>query len=345
LWDKAIFGANLGLICFFVLSGFLLYRSFVRAALHGQGPVDLKRYALRRAVRIVPAYYANVLGCLLLYWMVGYSTIVPAAGDLPLFAVFGQNYSIDAVMQINPVTWTLCVEAAFYVLLPLLGMIAFLLGPRRVPHQAAILIALVGVTIAWNALIHAEGAEPIASKTLFSYMGHFAFGMLVALWVERRRFRLGESRSLGPTATAALMTLGFALVGANAYWREVAGPFTVTRVLFANLPAALGFALVIAGAAGGSGLAVRWLRVRPLVGLGVISYGIYLWHLPLILIVRQIGLLPAAFLPRLALVLPLAIGVASLSWILLERPLIRLVATRHARGRALRRPRPLPAEV
>src|SRR3954453_21612740 len=107
LFDKALFEASLGLVCFFVLSGFLLYRPFARAALTGGGRVPLRRYALRRAARIVPAYYASLLGCLLLYWVVGYSELVPAPGLLPLFAVFGQNYSRDTVMQINPVTWTL----------------------------------------------------------------------------------------------------------------------------------------------------------------------------------------------------------------------------------------------
>jgi peptidoglycan/LPS O-acetylase OafA/YrhL len=335
-FDKVLFEANLGLICFFVLSGFLLYRSFARAALTGREPVSLKRYALRRAARIVPAYYANVLGCLLLYWAVGYSKVVPPAEHLPLFALFGQNYSMETVMKINPVTWTLCVEAAFYVLIPVLGMIAFLLGPTRIRHQAVILVGLIGLTIAWNAKLHGNGVSPLASKTLFSYVGHFAFGMLVALWAERRRFRLGGDGSLAPASTAALITLGFAVVAVHAYWHETAGWASPTRVLFANLPAALGFALVIAGAAAGSGPAVRWLSARPLVRLGVISYGIYLWHLPLILIVRQLGLLPGAFVPRLALVLPLAIGAASLSWTLLERPLIHLAASRHDRARPLR---------
>jgi peptidoglycan/LPS O-acetylase OafA/YrhL len=56
--------------------------------------------------------------------LVGFSNITPSAAQLPLFALFAQNYSIDTVMQINPVTWTLCVEISFYALLPLLGLVA-----------------------------------------------------------------------------------------------------------------------------------------------------------------------------------------------------------------------------
>ncbi len=332
--DKVLFEASIGLICFFVLSGFLLYRPFARAGLTGRRPVEVGRYALRRAVRIVPAYYANMLGCLLLFWAVGYSTIVPSAGQLPLFAVLGQNYSMDTVMKINPVTWTLGVEAAFYAFLPLLGLIAFLLGPRRTGHQATILVGLVGMTIAWNALLHEESWGALASKALPTYIGYFAIGMLVAMWVEWRSLRSGRAVSLGPAPTAGLMALGLACVAANAYWHETAGSFTTTWILFGNLPAALGLALVITAAAAGSGPAMSWLSARPLAGLGLISYGIYLWHLPLILVVRQVGLLPATFVPRLALVLLLTIGAGALSWILVERPIIRLMAARRDRTRA-----------
>src|SRR3954449_1045352 len=166
--DHLLFQGNLGLICFFVLSGYLLYRSFARAALTGRR-ADLSGYARRRVARIVPAYYACVLGCLLLFALVGYSDTLPPSSGLPLFAVFAENYSMDTLMKIDPVMWTLCVEATFYVLLPLLGLAAFLLGPRRAGHQAGVLLALVAVSALWNTVSHG----PIASKSLVTYIGHF----------------------------------------------------------------------------------------------------------------------------------------------------------------------------
>src|SRR3954447_7738162 len=213
--DHLLFQGNLGLICFFVLSGYLLYRSFARASLTGRR-ADLGGYVRRRVARIVPAYYACVLGCLLLFAIVGYSDTLPPSSGLPLFAVFGENYSMDTLMKIDPVMWTLCVEASFYVLLPLLGLAAFLLGPRRVASQAAVLAGLVAVTAGWNALVHSKGLGPIASKSLVAYIGHFALGMLVALWIERRRLAAGD-RPVGARATAALMALGVAVIAWNAY--------------------------------------------------------------------------------------------------------------------------------
>jgi peptidoglycan/LPS O-acetylase OafA/YrhL len=335
LFDKVLFEASIGLICFFVLSGFLLYRSFARAALTGREPVDVGRYAVRRAARIVPAYYASVLGCLLLYWTVGYSTLVPSAGQLPVFALFGQNYSIDTVMQINPVMWTLCVEVSFYVLLPLLGIVALRLGPRHAGSQTAMLVGLVGLTIASNLLLHGTNGGRLVSKTLPSYIGFFAVGMLAAMWIEWRLLRRGR-RSFGSAPTAALMTAGLAFVAVHAYRHETVGSFNWIWTTFGNLPAAVGFALVIAAAAGGTGPALGWLSARPLVAMGVISYGIYLWHLPLLLAVREVGLLPATFAPRLAVVLLLAIGAAAISWTLVERPILRYVASRQGPARARR---------
>jgi peptidoglycan/LPS O-acetylase OafA/YrhL len=80
---------------------------------------------------------------------------------------------------------------------------------------------------------------------------------------------------------------------------------------------------VIVAASAGRGPAVGWLSARPLVAIGVISYGIYLWHLPLLLVTRNAGLMPDAFVLRLVVMLVLALAAGFASWRLVERPLIR----------------------
>jgi peptidoglycan/LPS O-acetylase OafA/YrhL len=241
-----------------------------------------------------------------------------------MFALFAQNYSLTTVMKINPVTWTLGVEVAFYLALPLIGALAFLLGRRlRLTPHVLLLVGLLAVTVGWNALVHFKGWNTLASKALPAYIGHFACGMLVALWAERRRARLGAGATLGRSATAVLFAAGAATVVASAYWHETSASFTLAGALLTTLPAAIGFAGVIAAAAIGSGFSVRWLGTRALAGVGVISYGVYLWHLPLLLVTRRLGLLTSLMIPRLAIVLAVTLPVAWLSWTRLERPLIK----------------------
>jgi peptidoglycan/LPS O-acetylase OafA/YrhL len=336
LFDKVMFEARLGLVFFFVLSGYLLYRAFARAALTGDGRVDVRRYARRRFARIVPAYYVATVGAIALLWGAASTPGVrlPAASSLPLFAVFGQNYSFDTIMRLNPVTWTLCVEVVFYMLLPLLGAVAWRRGPRSWRFQAALVGSLIPLGLVWNQLVHDQAWGIIASKALPAYLPYFAFGMLLALWSERRRERAAAAR--GPRPTAALVIGGFAIVAADAYWHATAAPRAVNEWLavLADIPAGLGFALVVAAAVAGGGVATRWMSVRPLAWVGLVSYGIYMWHVPLILFARRIGAMPDSYPLRLLVVLGPVLLVAAASWYLVERPLIaRAGRSRRSRDR------------
>jgi peptidoglycan/LPS O-acetylase OafA/YrhL len=276
----------------------------------------------------VPAYWVATIGAVALLWGDSGTAGVrlPSASELPLFAVFGQNYSLDTIMRLNPVTWTLCVEVAFYVLLPLVGVFAWRLGPRAWRVQALLVGSLIPLGLVWNQLVHDNGWNIIASKALPAYLPYFAFGMLLALWSERRRER--GVPALGAPATAVLLVAGFALVGGDAYWHATAAPRAVNTWLavLADVPAGLGFALVVGAAVVGTGPATRWMSVRPLAWVGLVSYGVYMWHVPLILFARRIDVLPHAYLPRLLLVIGPVLLVAAASWYLVERPLIAWAA-------------------
>ena len=166
VFDDVLSDFRLGLILFFVLSGYLLYRGFARAALRRAAPVDLGLYALRRAARILPAYYLAMLGTLILLWGAGGTPGVrmPASGDLALFAFFGQNYSTHTILTLNPVTWTLCLEVLFYALLPLLGAVGYRWSRGRARRQAALLAGLIGFGVAWNAGVYLLGGNMLATK-------------------------------------------------------------------------------------------------------------------------------------------------------------------------------------
>jgi len=330
LQDHVLFSLNVGLILFFVLSGFLLYRAYARAIVRRDTLPTTGGYARRRIARIVPAYYACGLGCFALYAAVGPTGIQPKLHELPAFAVFAQNYSLNTLMQLNPVLWTLSVEAAFYVALPLIALAAMRLGTKG---HVTLLLGLVAFGIGFNVLDQTVFTGEIPGKTLPEWIGIFAIGMLAALALERR------NTSLTRSSTATCMLLGFAIVILRAVWTE--SPVLPDPVLRGALLAplsAVGFALVIAAAADGGGRSVAWLRSRPLAYAGLVSYGIYLWHVPVILVLKERHALPVALVPRLLTVLAITVAIASVSWRLIERPVIEWAHGRKQRKARLAKP-------
>jgi len=340
VFDDVLSDFRLGLILFFVLSGYLLYRGFARAALRRAAPVDLGLYALRRAARILPAYYLAMLGTLILLWGAGGTPGVrmPASGDLALFAFFGQNYSTHTILTLNPVTWTLCLEVLFYALLPLLGAVGYRWSRGRARRQAALLAGLIGFGVAWNAGVYLLGGNMLATKALPAYLPYFALGMLLALWVERAIARRGEAPRVGPRTTLALLVGGIGAVVCNGLWHSSAAADALPLLTGAlqNLPAGIGFATLLAAVVVGRGPATAWIHARPLALVGLVSYGLYLWHLPLMLFGIRLGLLPHAFVPRLVAVLVPALLAGSASWLLVERVMLARASRVGRRGKRAR---------
>jgi peptidoglycan/LPS O-acetylase OafA/YrhL len=328
---------RIGLICFFVLSGYLLYGAFARAARRQAGEVPMRRYLLRRGARILPAYYVSLIGSLILLEAVAGSPDVrmPDEGGFTLFFFFAQNYSDSTIMKLNPVTWTLCLEVAFYVLLPVLGAFAYHLAKGRRGPQVALLGGLVALGLAWNVVGYLDAWTQPATKALPAYLPYFAAGMLLSLLVEARR-EDGRALRLGGWSTAAVMLAGVALVLGNGWWHATSPGLAHDPLLVAlhDLPAGIGFALVILAVVAGRGLSLGWLRSRPLAELGVISYGFYLWHVPLILFVKEMAADTPTALELAALVSPLALAAGTASWLWVERPLMNAANSRLARAPA-----------
>ena len=324
-WEKMLlFEGRVAFVMFFVLSGFLLYRAFVRAGLGRSAPVAVGSYLVRRAVRIAPAYYLAIAGTLALLAAAG---DVPGrrlveGADLPLFLVFGQNYSPDTLLKLNAATWTLTVEVAFYLMLPVIGLAALRLGrsPRR---QALLLGGLVLAGLAWNYLDFRAGWGPVASHTAISFLPYFTCGMLVALLVEVHR--AAGRPPFGQVASAALVAGAAVLLVANGLWHVNGDHASLQMEVFADSAAAAAFAAIIASLVLGTGLGARWLGTPPLAWMGEIAYGFYLWHIPLLVLARGTGIFPPGILLGLA-VLPLAIAFGAASWYLVERPMMARAA-------------------
>lgn len=321
--DTALFQLRVCVICFFVLSGYLLYRSFARAALRGK-PVDLRLYYKRRIFRILPAYYV----CLpIVYGLLSLAqrnpgVRLPDPSHLWLFAVMGQNHSTYTVMKLNSVTWTLAIESMFYVVLPVIGLFALHVARGRRRPQVGLCLALIAIGMVWHAWCFHAGLGQMYTKTILAYIPYFALGMLAALYTEWR----GE-RDAGPLAhrrTALLSAAGIALVLFNGVWHATSGgPRSDPWIAIVHdLPAGAGFALLTVAAAVGLGRAIAWTRARPIVKLGVISYGFYLWQVPVILLVERVGLRDAGWPVIAAVAFAVSVLLGAASWTWLERPLI-----------------------
>ncbi len=128
--------AEIGVPIFFVLSGFLLFGPWVKAAASGGAPPSVRRYAWHRVRRIMPAYVVTVLAAYLLYH---FRTAGPNPGhtweglfrNLTLTQIYTDNYLYSFLHQGLTQMWSLAVEVAFYVVLPLLAYLLLVVLCRR----------------------------------------------------------------------------------------------------------------------------------------------------------------------------------------------------------------------
>jgi peptidoglycan/LPS O-acetylase OafA/YrhL len=294
-----------GLLLFFVLSGFLLYRPWIAMIGTTERP-DLMRYFRSRAARVLPAYYLALAGSCLLLWHAGGvpGVRLPSHDSLGLFLVFGQNFSGASLLTLDPPMWTLAVEVSFYLALPLLGTAAIRLGRR---HQTWMPIALIVLGIAWGWVVNVPDGP--LTKVLPAMLPFFGLGMLAAT--------LAHGRTLRRTGVAGLVAL--AVGGLLAQLAAQIYAPTLSLSLH-DLPIAVAFAAIVVLAA--SPRSPRPLSWKPLDRLGTISYGIYLWHVPVIWWLRARGLLPLEPVAALPVVLAPTLLIATMSWFLVERPMM-----------------------
>jgi peptidoglycan/LPS O-acetylase OafA/YrhL len=316
--DYAVHELRLGVVLFFVLSGFLLSRPWFAAALDERRPPNLGRYVRSRAARILPAYYVALLGSIVLLWgLDGTPGLrLPPAAELPLFAFFGQNLSPGTVMKLNPPMWTLAIEVSFYMVLPAIGWLALRLKPQR-RSLALIPLALIVVGVLYNWSIAGQGLSMTFSKTLAAMLPYFALGMLAALVAHRRTIDMRTKRTLITVGVLLVVSDAITKAAAPAHGLDLTMLFSIMR----DLPSAVGFALIV----GALSIAPRSAVIGGpvLAGLGTISYGFYLWHVPVLMVMRGYGVLPLD--PVLGTLVALApvLAVSALSWFAFERPVLR----------------------
>ncbi|HEU4973936.1 MAG TPA: acyltransferase [Baekduia sp.] len=323
LLDRAIGEMRLGVPLFFVLSGFLLYRPFAGAVLDGAPRPSLGRYALRRAARILPAYLATLAGAFVLLRLLDHPRQI-ALDQLPVFLLFAQNQFDATRAHLDPPMWSLCVEVSFYVLLPLLAVVAGRLGATR-GRQLVVPAALGAIGAGCTAAAALWHWPATVTTSLLLHLLEFGAGMAVAVLLHQRPLR----RATGLVLAAA----GMALVLGDASWHGYQVGPQQPRLLLHDAPASLGFALLVAAVVGTSWRLTALSR-GPARWLGTISYGVYLIHFPVILALRETGHWSSSLGLALLAVGGLSVALATASWLLLERPVVRWAHRATVRRRA-----------
>jgi peptidoglycan/LPS O-acetylase OafA/YrhL len=305
-----------GVQLFFVLSGFLIGNILLSLREEAQIPLirRLKTFYIRRSLRIFPLYYFVLLMIALLgglHLMNGHLPVLPYhALYLTNFYLALTGAKIDAQTHL----WSLCVEEHFYLLAPLALLVV---SYRRLAITCACLFLLVAVARTCNFLFWGNPRFAYLSPIQFDVL---TAGIVAAVLVRGHDFLGLNERRLKIVGcwcgVASLVVLVWA------YFPSSAESF-VESVIFPPMLGAAISALLLTLWHGGLPITRRFLSWAPFVYLGQISYGLYVYHYFLMFVFTgySTGLQRAA---RLVPWLLATIVIASLSWRLLEKPLLSL---------------------
>lgn len=325
-------GGLLGVDAFFVLSGFLITGLLLNER-RGSGHIDLRRFWTRRARRLLPA----LLLLLVLVSVQVALTADPASRTrYPKdalaalgyvanwrFAFSHQGYFGAAIPSPLLHLWSLGVEEQFYLLWPLLVALLLLRSGARPGGRVGVLSTLGALASAgWMAALATGLGPAVTTDRLYYGTDTRAAALLVGAAIAGWQARRADSKSFATRRHASRLIAAGGVLGLATtltIWATTSGQTGwLYRGGFLLVAFAVG-AIVAAVSTAPRGLLSRLLSLAPLAALGRISYGVYLYHWPLFLLVdhRRTGLAGTTLLlVRLAATL----AVATVSYLALERP-------------------------
>jgi peptidoglycan/LPS O-acetylase OafA/YrhL len=342
---------HLALCVFFGLSGFLLYRPFLAAQFEGRPRQTFGAYARRRVLRVVPAYW---LALTVLSIVPG----VPGMFDAGWWKqyLFLHTYTPRDLSNGLPQTWSLGIEVGIYFLLPMMVLVVGWVTSRARPAAAPAwalgiigIFCLIGIGLTGWGLY---GHHFLLWHTGLSYLWWFCAGMALAVLSvrpPRRLTRLIERARANPGACWAVALVAFAFdvwLGPLGPVGDFAQQWFLMYVLtpLAALPLLAPAVFVARG-----GRPRRVLASPPLMWLGLVSYGIFLWHIGVLFAFQDLGvtkaLTPDGLFPLFVLVLAVSVGCAAVSYYWVERPFYALKDRRIRRPRARGKERPARARA
>jgi peptidoglycan/LPS O-acetylase OafA/YrhL len=334
---------DVGVAVFFLISGFLLYGPFATAHLAAErGPRALPFYR-RRFLRIYPAYWVATTAVVYVFHTWPGGTIE----DLKSFVLY---YSLTNIYNLGTVfapllqAWTLATEVAFYLFLPAWGWVLWRITARATPvRRLRTELVALGVLFVVSVLYRLIVKGVVTDETrvgqllmwLPAWLDLFAMGMglaAVRAWTRERRLAapFGLDHRAAPAVCWVLAALAFWTASTRLGIDRASAAFTTAQDIGVHeLYGLTAFFFLLPGIFGPQdrGLIRGLLRNRVAQALGVISYGIYLWHenwIAEFLDWRGIAPFSGYFWPMLGAVLALTVASATVSYLLVERPALRL---------------------
>jgi peptidoglycan/LPS O-acetylase OafA/YrhL len=308
-----VFGdiAHLGVVVFFVISGFLI-TSLLLKEHEKTGRISLKLFYARRALRIFPASY-NYLAIIAILAVLG--LVAVTRSDFAFAASYLINYKVGRSWYVGHL-WSLSVEEQFYLLWPCL-LVFFGRSRGTLIASAGILLGPVARIASW---VLFRGTPYIDLETFPTVADSLAAGCMLALlrpWLETKKPYL---RLFHPAAS--ILLAGMLLV-INRYMA-----YTVVSVFGSSAINILIAILIHRSVYCRRDLPGRFLNLQPVAFVGVLSYSLYIWQQPFLN--RRSDAWFCAFPQNLIL----AIAMALASYLLLEKPLMKIRSRLHPSSQA-----------
>jgi peptidoglycan/LPS O-acetylase OafA/YrhL len=315
--SPAAHGGFIGVDVFFVVSGFLITTLLLREV-ELTGRVDLRAFYLRRALRLLPALLLMIaITVPLMLTSLRHTVLMPpwaAVGSAVFYVANWANVAVSTGTGPLTHTWSLSIEEQYYLLWPLVLLAVVVRG--RYASLARGLAVAAALVVVSRALLWAVSPGEWLFYATTSRADGLLLGTLLAVVLARRE---PGRRLLAPRWSEGLAWTGLlGLAALMAVLRPDGGATFVGGLFLASACAVL---VVHHVATADDGPLVRLLSLRPLVVVGTVSYGIYLFHFPVFQAVQEAH---PPWLLQHALELGLTAALTTFSYLVVERPALRL---------------------
>lgn len=319
-------GGFLGVSLFFVLSGYLI-TDILASQWHHHRRIDLKDFWIRRFRRLLPAMLLMLF--ILVVWVTLFdrsrlatlrSEVLGAVTYISNWQfIFQQQSYFESFGPPSPLGhfWSLAVEEQFYLLWPLIMLAVLKLFPRR-GQLFTFIAAGAAISALTMAVIYQPGDDP---SRVYYGTDTRAFGLLIGAglaivwpsWKLSTHVSRAARRRLNLTGAVAMLIILFMMWRVNRY-----DSFLYQGGMFLFSLAAAVLVAVLAHPAASISRLLSW---KPLLWIGVRSYGIYLWHYPVMILTSPASGTGNLSLPQVALQIAASVLLAALSWKYVEEPI------------------------